>query len=949
MNSNCTRHFLDWNHPALDSAAAWILDNTPQSNELDLSLTHIVVPGARARRVLLGNLVDLANQHNLALTPPLILTPWETPAALLGTQGQPASPITQKLAWIQALQTCDTDSLKALIPDPPEPNNWPAWSGLAQSISTTAKQLADAGIRMNQVPELGDQILDEYETQRWTTLGTIQSTYEQLLTELDVIDDALASMDQVASSDPCDSPNRTLILVGLAQLGSIARGAIQHSGCDIQSLIFAPESLADRFDDLGCVLTDQWLTLSTEIQESRIIFEQNPISMCQRSLTELAKRKNPMDTSQCVIGLADESMLGLLRRRASLIHPDHTIHSPAGINATTTLPGQLITLIADYIKDLSFESLSNLIRHPDIEQALSNQTDSNNTQPAWWLKAFDAVRQDHVLTTTTSLPAGVYHKHAKAVQFILDTIAQLLSELIDTKHPLDIWASKLTTTLQSIYSDHQLDPQSKTDHQTAQGLTSIRTVLDEINDAKQLGQSLPAIAGSDALGLILDRLSEISFAETPTRNALETLGWLELPLDSAPICIVIGMSESCVPGSITHDPLIPGSLRNALNMPTNDDQLARDTYIMSAINASRDAVFMCARLGDKGDPITPSRLLLNTQGPKLAQRIRRFVDPKLDTPPTHHLEIKSSSSQSDLFLPTLTVPENFTPPTSMRVTDFDAYLQSPALWYLQRHLSLEEIDTDIRELSPSHMGSLIHDVLDSFGKDTTMRDLDDPDAINTALVHLLDEEVQTQFGSKPPAAILVQAQLLRYRFEWFAIQQAHRRAQGWRILHSEWTPDESFTPSIIVDGTPMELRGKIDRIDIHDDGRWAVIDYKTGQLQDANKAHLHNDHWRKLQLPLYRFLVEQLIQDQPLTLGYAGLPSKESESIWSWATWNTDQLAEADEAARTIVRAIRNMKPNDPIDMGDSPPDSGTLGFITGINFDTGGFQWHDPETEVTP
>ena len=348
-------------------------------------------------------------------------------------------------------------------------------------------------------------------------------------------------------------------------------------------------------------------------------------------------------------------------------------------------------------------------------------------------------------------------------------------------------------------------------------------------------------------------------------------------------------------------------------------------------------IFLCAGNGDKNDPITPSRLLLKTSGATLANRVRRFVNPSLDTNITIRLALGVPAGTIDRFAHLLRVDDSYSPPTSMRVTDFDAYLHSPALWYLQRNLRINYLDTTIRELSPAHLGTLIHSVFESFGNDPEMRDLGDSKAIDGALNHLLDAHSKAQFGSTPPAAVQVQIQLLRHRLGWFARHQANRRQQGWTITHTEWSPDVSSPASIMVDGQPIELHGKIDRIDTHQDGRIAIIDYKTGKVLDARKSHQHKDQWKKLQLPLYRSLVRSLTGDSGVTLGYAGLPSTTGDPVWAFADWSTEELQSADEAVCQVIREIRALKPGSPIEMGDSPPDSGILGFMTGQRFGIGG------------
>lgn len=955
MSTRCTRHFLGWDQPALLNASQWILETyQTQARELDLSSVYLVVPGKRAARVLLGTLVDLCDQQRVVMVPPVILTPLEIPSAILSVPGMHASKLTCKLAWIQALQACPVSVIEDLIPESPDADRWDQWIGIGSWVAKLASELCDAGLRMNQVTPDRVPDLEESEIARWSSLGQVQQNYEHILSALGVVDDRLVAMDQAHRTDPVSGPDHHLILIGMPQLGSIARQSIELAGCDVDSLVYAPEHLADRFDEFGCVRTDQWSQTPINIQENRIQFQHDTASMCEHALTELASRANPIDTSSCVIGLADETLLGPLSRIAAHSGPSEGIHihAPSGDPASGTPPGQLLDLIRSHLQERTFDTLSALIRHPDIERAMTMrsleskpaQDEEVNRPAAWWLKAMDQIRQGHVQTGVVQIPTGVHPNDSKDMRLVIDCTDKMLKPLSDanTEQPLDQWTTAISDMLELIYKDTDLDPHAQHDQPVIEGLGAIRSVLDEIRDAQQLGQVMPQTQAHDALGVILDRLNQTPLPETVNRDAIETLGWLELALDPSPICIVIGMSEASIPESITHDPILPGSLRNALGMVTNEDRLARDAYLMSAINASRDAVFCCARMGDKNDPVAPSRLLLRTTGSTLAKRVQRFVTPSLDTPSPHRLSITASPGLVDRFRKPLVIAPDYTAPESMAVTEFDSYLRSPAGWYMERKLKLKEIDTTARELSPMILGNVVHAVLEGFGSDPSLRDLDDPDTINDALRALLDQVSVAQFGSRPPAAVQIQTKLLSHRMEWFAQQQAVRRQQGWRIAHTEWSPAPESAPLLTVDDQPMPLRGKVDRIDIHDDGRVEVLDYKTGKISTARAAHQSQDRWKKLQLPLYRHLVKPLVGDHPITLGYAGVPAHADEPVWSIADWEDSELEDADNAAREVVRQIRNFTPGQAVPMGDSPPNEGVMGFISGERFDTGGHNWSD-------
>jgi RecB family exonuclease len=155
-------------------------------------------------------------------------------------------------------------------------------------------------------------------------------------------------------------------------------------------------------------------------------------------------------------------------------------------------------------------------------------------------------------------------------------------------------------------------------------------------------------------------------------------------------------------------------------------------------------------------------------------------------------------------------------------------------------------------------------------------------------------------------AVDVQIEQLRLRLHAFADWQARWAADGWRILHAEAVIEDGRAP-LIVDGQPMFLRARIDRVDVNENtGRAVIFDYKTSDKgKSPDETHRTKDQWIDLQLPLYRHLAAALNIEGPVDLGYIVLPKTLGEANGHLATWTEAELASADEAAAKVVRGIR--------------------------------------------
>ena len=190
------------------------------------------------------------------------------------------------------------------------------------------------------------------------------------------------------------------------------------------------------------------------------------------------------------------------------------------------------------------------------------------------------------------------------------------------------------------------------------------------------------------------------------------------------------------------------------------------------------------------------------------------------------------------------------------------------------------------------------------------------DHIQKLLHRALTRTVKKLYGKHPAASVRLQVEQLHLRLKSFARWQAEWAAAGWRIAHTE-TAGRAQDAKLIVDGEPMLLSGRIDRIDVHRaTGARAIFDYKTSNsAKTPEQAHRKQGQWVDLQLPLYRLLARSLGIDGPVELGYILLPKDASKVGHVFAEWSEADLAEAEEAARGVVRRVRRQEfwpPRDP-------------------------------------
>ncbi|HEX5498580.1 MAG TPA: PD-(D/E)XK nuclease family protein, partial [Thermomicrobiales bacterium] len=337
----------------------------------------------------------------------------------------------------------------------------------------------------------------------------------------------------------------------------------------------------------------------------------------------------------------------------------------------------------------------------------------------------------------------------------------------------------------------------------------------------------------------------------PDHAAIELLGWLELPLDDAPALIVTGFNDGLTPSHVNADLFLPGALRRRLKLNDNDRRYARDAYALSALSASRERLTLIAgRRTAESDPLSPSRLLFACDRPAIAERTLAFFGgAKVAAGAELPRSLTAGRPQSAFAVPRPQPLEK--PATSMRVTEFRDYLACPYRYYLGHVLGLNRLDDEAEELGPQAFGSLAHAALQAFGQDGDANRSTDADAIRRRLDAALDEAVAALYGKLRLPAVDVQIEQLRLRLAAFADWQARWAAQGWRILRAEAVIEDGRAP-LIVDGEPMFLRARIDRIDVNEiTGRSVIFDYKTSDRgKPPDETHRAKDQWIDLQLPL---------------------------------------------------------------------------------------------------
>jgi hypothetical protein len=933
MPGTIQREFLDWDAPALQNAAHRIVKRFRQGDVLDLKQLVVVVPGQRAGRRLQELLAFAAEDDGLLLTPPHVVTEGRLPE-LLYTPKQPfAGDLLQDLAWAQALRESPLDKRQHVLPHPPAADEVVRWLALGKLLRGVHRELAADGLDFTAVLTRGRQIPDFREGQRWEALVALQQRYLAILDSLqlwDIQTARLRAIDYREIRTDCG-----ILLLGTVDLNNTQRQMLDQVADRVTAYIVAPESFADRFDSHGCLVPGKWCDAVVPLRDEQLCQVGGPQEQADAVTDWLAQLDGRFRIDEVAVGVPDESLVPQLERQFEQFRkPARWVQ---GAQYAETPPFRLLAAAVQFAANRRYEDLASLVRHPDIEEWLEGMTrvarpESSKGVVEGEEHALRGLRACHASLPSqldeyynTHLPSrilvGAIRPNAKEWPDLPDALKHIDAWLEDAsgKHHLRSWGEVFRNILDEVYASRELILDAPVDAALHKTVVEILGVCDQLHSLPESLDMLPLQSG-DAFRIALGPLGEEHLPPPTKPDAVEILGWLELPLDDSPALVVTSFNEGFVPKSVTSDPFLPDRLRRELGLLHNERRYARDAYATSVLCHSRQKLHIVfARRDTNGDPLQPSRLVFACPDDALIARAKRyFAEQKVHATPRRLLLAPDGKipDKSEFRVPP--PDKSGTKLERISVTRFKSYLACPYRYYLRHVKKLEAMDDSARELDGARFGNLLHQVLSAFGRDSAgPKNSESEQDMFDFLAGQLSESAKKFYGTgRHRPAIRLQLDQARLRLQRFSSLQAQLVRTGWSIIYAEADGEvedrNELAVPFPVGREPITLVGRIDRIDYNESLRTLrILDYKTADSAETpNQSHRKGDTWIDLQLPLYRHLRHavklNVLSDCTVELGYFNLPKSLDDVGVELADWDGPLLASADDVAGDVIRKLRD-------------------------------------------
>src|SRR5579862_4357545 len=353
-------------------------------------------------------------------------------------------------------------------------------------------------------------------------------------------------------------------------------------------------------------------------------------------------------------------------------------------------------------------------------------------------------------------------------------------------------------------------------------------------DGTRLAEALDELATSKAAaGLLVDKSDYIELFSAaiagrvvrrpPQPDArVRILGTIEARLTDSDRVVLGSLAEGTWPPESNSDAWLSRPMRLALGLDLPERRIGLSAHDFAQLLGSREVVLShAAKIA--GAPTVPSRFvqrLAAVAGPRWQAAVARGENylawaRELDRP-----ERVAPAPQP------APKPPRAARPKGLSVTEIEDWLRDPYTIYAKHILRLKPLDAVDTEPGAAERGTIIHAAIGAFTQNFATTLPADP----VSELIALGEPHFVALADFPEARAFWWPRFLRIA-HWFARWEAERRAAIAGIA----AEIRGVIDIPLTSGT-FKLRGIADRIERAPDGRYAILDYKTGAVRSEKQV-----------------------------------------------------------------------------------------------------------------
>lgn len=955
------RTFLGWDRPAIELVAErlYSLLTHPDKQVADAyRRATVVVPTSGSGRRLREYMAELSKKK---AGKPLLMPNITLAGHLIPSEGMHVATETETLtAWLQLLNTANEKALEPyapLIPRRPE-SQCERWAvAVAHKLIDLRDRLEKEEITHDQVTGLlakrelllteklnalsteaqterknltAQRKVMQKEQQRWSSLGQVFRDVDARITQLFPSKIPVEQFREEQVTNPTwQGQSKVLILACVPELSpQLQRYLCNLHGKDggrVEVWVHAPGDETPNFDSVGRPQEAAWLNREISIPHAFIYADEkqeevdNAASTIhlvddeERMAAETLRLAAGCASRDVVLSVADEEFAPAIVN--TFAQEGWLISIPEGRNTISTDLGCLAAQLAD-----ACEARENRPLYDDKTGTVNN----NNTQG---LNTFMALLCNRALQQALAKDAAALvgmQQHIESIRMLLlpgseAALLQMLQQIpgVDdgyksitmlnegqnsAYYDFAVRVSELLDNLGNGNISSELsDLAKKLERSHAAGSTKklAEGIAEQMKACADLHAQLPSARYTIEL---LRRSVEENQASCPFADAAcsvsDLLGWRELAYARGKRIILAAMHDGCIPEPVQEDEFLPESLCDELGIRHEKFRTARDSYLLTALLASRQREdervdFVLARQKKDGSVLAPSSLLMRC-GDELPKRARTlFAESKTprQLPAAAPCPLRRANCDKATIAPgelesiSIIAPGKQNPFTkwhedkqgnryqkSFSPSSLSTFLQCPLSFWIKNLFYIDlgnSYKENKAELESNEYGTVMHAVLDKL-----VAQFPDEEALHRAcpaaatddtagIEHMLaacrtiaEAEWQAVYNSstarnKQPLAMEVQLQAIDRTLKSFVAQHLKDLADGWCNVAREFT----FTPTMELPNNEIaRFSMNADRIDRNRDGRWRIIDYKTSNSE--KKPHkIHFDELEEGKNSLfYRFM-----------------------------------------------------------------------------------------------